>query len=144
LEVTTGLASSSPPPLAIFYDIYMAPDEGEEGVTEALGVIEEQINQIGQSYAASPKFQATIYYNTIGHSTGINSTYMHALCTEGNNITCQHLKHFEKAFEEVTLQSAQDFCQQADEDAKVIYFHSKGTVPSSCTWLRCMLCMQTF
>ena len=112
------------PTIAAFYNIYVSKEQ-EKATPTVLKIIEEQINQLAQSHAASPKFNTTVFYNTIGLQSAVNETFMNNLCTGRNNITCKHLQHYDTGFEEVTLQALYEHCQTHETDL-AMYFHSKG------------------
>jgi hypothetical protein len=112
--------------LVALYNAYIPADKGEEGIKTALRVVEDQISQVGSSYAGSDNL--TVFYNTLGQDGVLNSTFMHDLCTVRNNLTCIHMKHY-NAFEEVTLQEMHNHCRANEQDS-VIYLHSKGSYNS--------------
>jgi hypothetical protein len=111
---------------AIFFNAFFAPENEEHG----LRIVREQLDQIASSYITSLKDrQVTVYFNTIG-SPILNATLLNQLCGT-RNMTCQLLNHYQSAFEEVTLQSLYDFCQdQDDESLRVVYLHNKGSFHS--------------
>jgi hypothetical protein len=108
---------------AIFYNVFIAPENEENG----LRIVREQLDQIASSYITLLKDQqVAVYFNTIG-SPILNSALLNQHC-ETRNMTCQLLYHYQSAFEEVTLQSLYDFCQDQDnESLRVAYLHSKGS-----------------
>jgi hypothetical protein len=112
------------PPFAIFYNIFVPSDQGEKGVTNSLRIVQEQLRQVGSSYAASLQRQPTLFYNTIGKRDGIEANTMQILCHD-NNLTCTHMEHYDDGFEQVTLQKVHDFCS-IHEDHRVVYLHTKG------------------
>ena len=105
--------------LAVFYNAYIS----DEDPATAHRIIEEQIDKIGESYLASPHINTTIYYATLGRT--LPDGFMDRVCTERNGLICQHLKHYKGGYEEVTLASLYDYCQN-HSDERVVYFHSKG------------------
>ena len=111
---------------AIFFNAFFAPENEENG----LRIVREQLDQIASSYITSLKDRhVTVYFNTIG-SLILNATLLNQLCGT-RNMTCQLLNHYQSAFEEVTLQSLYDFCQdQDDESLRVVYLHNKGSFHS--------------
>jgi hypothetical protein len=134
-------SSLASPPFAIFYNIYIPPDtvnDGDdqgEGVQNALRIVEEQMIQVGGSYAATSALQnnqtLTVYYNTIGHATALNATYMSHVCSKASkNMRCQHMRHYDQAYEEVTLERLKEYCHR-HESHKAIYMHSKGSYHSN-------------
>jgi len=124
------------PNLAIFYNIFINPDANEDGVKQGRAIVEEQINQIGQSDVMKVAGDGmlvrnvTLYYTSIGHPTAVNQAYMDDLCTRQNNLTCVHKQHFETGFELLTLQAMHEHCQNNEQDL-AMYFHSKGSFHDS-------------
>ena len=124
-------------PYAVFYNIYLKPNSAKEPdiTTKGIAIVEEQIGQIGESFAALLKNekqqQLTVYYNTVG-AAPLNATLVNGLC-EPHNLDCRHLRHYESGFEEVTLQAVHSFCQahQDDDSLRVIYLHNKGSYTDS-------------
>ena len=111
---------SSKTQLAIFYNTYISDKYPEV----AYAVIEEQIDKIGKSYlASSPQFNTTIYYTTI--KSPLPDGFMDKLCKERYGLTCHHLGHYDRGYEELTLASLYNYCQQ-HLDERVVYIHSKG------------------
>ena len=106
--------------LAVFYNIFV-PEDPEQ----ALGIIEEQINQIAKSYVATPEFNTTIYYVTLARR--LSEDYMEKLCRERSRLTCLHLKHYNEGYEEVTLAALHDYCRVHPSE-RVVYIHAKGKV----------------
>lgn len=140
--ISDDSVSSSPlasAPFAIFFNIYIpsdtnGDDQGVSDVQNALRIIQEQMGQVGESYAATSALEnnqtLTVYYNTIGHATALNATYMSHVCSKASNsMRCQNMQHYDQAYEEVTLQRVQDYCHR-HESHKVIYMHSKGSYHS--------------
>jgi hypothetical protein len=134
-EETLGFDPSTSPPFVIFYNIYVAPKNIEKGIH----IVQEQLGQIGRSHATSWKDRRpTIYYNTIG-APALNATYMNELCSQ-QNLICKKMRHYESAFEEVTLQRLYNFCTTYDTNSnnesssssssssfRVVYMHNKGS-----------------
>ena len=104
--------------LAVFYNAYISHEQPEL----AHQIIEEQIDTISKSYAASPHINTTVFYVTVGRS--LPDDFMGRVCTE-RNMKCQHLKHYREGFEDLTLALLYDHCQR-NPDQKVMYLHSKG------------------
>jgi hypothetical protein len=167
-DYSVSSSSSSPssssslmasPPYAIFYNIYIPPPDtvtggsggdqdqtgqGQADVRNALRIVQEQMNQVGESYAATSARQnnqtLTVYYNTIGHATALNATYMSHVCSKAGKtdnsssssscLRCQHMRHYDQAYEEVTLERVQEEYCRRHESHKVIYMHSKGSYHS--------------
>jgi hypothetical protein len=127
------ISSSQPPPHAIFYNVFIPLDQGEEGVKKALEIVKEQMDFIGSSYAASygGGKPVTVFYKTIGKHGALNATYMHHVCTERNTFVCQHMQHHHEGFEELTLQRLYEYCQNdGGSDSRVVYMHNKGSFHS--------------
>jgi hypothetical protein len=127
------ISSSQHPPFAIFYNVYIPLDQGEEGVKKALEIVKEQMDFIGSSYIASYDGgkPVTVFYKTIGKHGALNTTYMHHVCSERNEFVCQHVQHHHEGFEELTLQSLYEYCQhQGRADTRVVYMHNKGSFHS--------------
>jgi hypothetical protein len=127
------ISSSQPPPFAIFYNVFIPLDQGEEGVEQALEIVKEQMDFIGGSYVASYDGgkPVTVFYKTIGKHGALNTTYMHHVCSERNKFICQHVQHHHEGFEELTLQSLYEYCQhESGPDTRVVYMHNKGSFHS--------------
>ena len=105
--------------VAIFYNAFIS----EDNPSNAHEIIKEQIDAIGKSYLTSAWMNTTIYYSTLGRP--LPSAFMEDLCREHGNLTCQHLRHYKTGYEEVTLASLFQYCQQ-HPDERVVYIHSKG------------------
>jgi hypothetical protein len=129
-------SSLSRPPFAIFYNVFIPDDQGEDGVSRSLSIVKEQMDQVGNSYAGSFSTSVTVYYNTIGMAGALNETFMTQVCSVQNNIKCVHMKHYKEAFEEVTLQKLSEYCHYHDHDdddnnngvhRRVVYMHNKGS-----------------
>jgi len=130
---TLFIDPATSPNFAIFYNIYI-PKKRDKDLNlgdedNALRIIEEQLRQVYKSYAASPgpNQTTTIFYNTIGKGPIIDDdpNYMTDLC-EMYKLRCQHMAHYDRGFEEVTLQRLYDFCQ-SHPTYRVVYMHSKGS-----------------
>ena len=118
--VNSTATRSKPSPLVAFYNIYTHSDTAGEERTRA--IITEQLEQLGCSYATlTSKF--AVYYNTIGKP--LDTGYIQSIC-EKTNLDCVHLQHYDRAFEDVTLQAMHDFCTTHD-DYRALYIHSKGS-----------------
>jgi hypothetical protein len=132
------------PPFAIFYNVFVPSDQGEKGVANSLRIVQEQLRQVGSSYAASLQKQPTIFYNTLGKRDGIEAIDMQIICHD-NNLTCTHMEHYDEGFEQVTLQKVHDFCS-IHKDHRVVYLHTKGayhTRPVNEGWRRHMTAAAT-
>jgi len=110
-------------PRTIFYNAYFDPGNERNG----LGIVKEQLDQISSFSSRNDDTQWAIYFNTVGAPI-LNQTLLSKLCND-RNLTCQHLQHHEKAFEEVTLQSLYDYCQR-QPTLRVAYMHNKGSFHS--------------
>jgi len=111
------------PPWALFYNIYIPTNKGRIGITRAMDKVQEQLNQIGTSFANNHYSNLTVFYVTIGHP--INETRMKDAC-EKHHLRCRHVQHYDRGSESLTLQVLHDFCHQYSQH-KVIYVHAKGT-----------------
>jgi hypothetical protein len=132
------------PQFAIFYNIFVPSDQGEKGVGNSLRIVQEQLSQVGSSYAMSLQKQPTIFYNTLGKRDGIVAIAIQIICHD-NNLTCTHMKHYDDGLEQVTLQKVHDFCS-IHEDHRVVYLHTKGayhTRPANERWRRHMTAATT-
>jgi hypothetical protein len=106
------------PPFVIFYNIWIAR-MGEKYKT-TLRIVEEQLHQVGTSYAATAAggnnnnnvttTTTLLYYQTIGRQKTITPQFMKPLCQK-YGLHCIHLGHAIQGFEEITLQALHDFCQ---------------------------------
>jgi len=146
VEADAGIVDAKPlPNLAIFYNIFVNPD-AQGGVEQGRAIVEEQINQIGQSDVMKVVGEGlvrnvTLYYTSIGHPSAVNQTYMVEICSRQNHLTCVHQQHFETGFELLTLQAMHDHCQNNEQDL-AMYFHSKGSYhdsQSNKNWRKAML-----
>ena len=128
--------------LAVFYHIYIPPDGGLTGITNARRIVEDQLQQLGSSYAARyakqrPNQQTStsflqVFYTTVGAKNVLTQSYMDHLCSQ-NELNCIHLRHVLHGFEEITLEEVYGYCRQqqdANQEARVIYLHSKGSFHS--------------
>jgi len=111
----TGQTDSS---FSIFYNIFIH----EQAISRALGIVQEQISQIGDSNSRS--LNPKVYYNTIG-APAVNTTWMDRICFT-NGVICHHMNHYHEAQEELTLQAVYDYCQVHPEE-RVTYIHTKGS-----------------
>jgi hypothetical protein len=137
------VANANAPPFSIFYNVYIPMDQGEEGGKRALDIVQEQMDQVGRSYAtaASQKQPVKLYYNTIGMPGVLTEAYMNAVCTP-NHIQCIHMQHYMSGFEEYTLQRLYEYCHaqpssdkitedhQQHQQHRVVYMHNKGSYHS--------------
>ena len=108
---------------AVFYNIYIPI--AEEDIKNAIGIVNEQINQIGVASRLINQ-TVTVYFNTIGNPNVLTERHMDTICRVENGITCRHLAHYEQAHEEVSLQALYDYCASSYY-ARVVYMHSKGS-----------------
>lgn len=128
--------------VSLFYNLYVPLHP--EGVANALTVLTEQIEQLGQSYLVkqpSGDKSVLLYYNLIGNRDGITDDTVGSLC-EKAGFACRFMHHFAAgAYEEVTLELLHQYCLQ-HETHRVLYFHSKGSfhdTPKNSVWRRNML-----
>jgi hypothetical protein len=143
-SIRSARASSN---VAIFYNIYI-PTTPESFTQRALDIVQEQVDQVGESYVGTGRTNTNsssdtntntnssttvLYYNTIGSTALTNETMQnicskHASNSNHKNLQCRHMQHYDHAFEEVTLQRLHDYCLDPEhENDQVIYMHSKGT-----------------
>ena len=115
------------PTMVLFYNIYIPPNQDN---SRALGIIEEQMDQIGASHVTkvtSSTQPVVLYYNTLG-SDSLDTHWMQEICRR-NKLECRHMQHYDNGFEEVTLQRVTEFCQVYPHH-KVTYIHSIGSYHS--------------
>jgi hypothetical protein len=109
---------------AVFYNIYGDPRQNETSFFET--IVLEQIQQIGESHAAT--IPLVLYYNTVGHAFLHGPAFTQTVQTrcQALGLTCVHMAHYQRGFEEITLQDAYQFCQKFP-DRQMIYLHNKGS-----------------
>jgi hypothetical protein len=124
---SSDISSTTSPPWAYFYNVYMPSDDGSSTMVHR--ILQEQIHQVGVSYAANYRNKSlTIYYNTIG--SPVNHSFIVEICHKSNpRMKCVHMKHFDEAFEEKTLACVHEYCQH-NPDHRVGYMHNKGSFNS--------------
>ncbi|CAB9499151.1 expressed unknown protein [Seminavis robusta] len=161
---TTSHNQKNQADFALFYHIYVPEKEEPSGSfmfgdyqddpqANALRIIDEQMHQIGISYAAADPLQpAKLYYNTLGVPNIVTDEYMDTFCGPNGlyNLDCIHLQHYDEGMETKTLENVHDFCQQpqaSEEGAagldtrRVVYLHNKGSFhenPINEQWRRLM------
>ena len=99
--------------LAIFYNVYIRPEEPNNG----LRIVKEQLRDRAQQ---KPLRDATVYYTKIGST---NATF--PPCE-----SCVELASLETGNEVVTLQKLYEYCMDSEKknlSKRVIYIHNKGT-----------------
>ena len=112
---------------AIFYHIYVPLANNTKA--RALEIIQEQIEQVASSVATNSS--TILYYNTIGDNATDIPMFIDEIC-EAKALTCRHKAHYDRGFEEITLQNLYDFCaSDQSSNASVTYLHSKGTFHGS-------------
>jgi hypothetical protein len=129
--VATTTDSNATSTTAIFYNVFIPTDQGTQEVQRTLSIVQEQMAQVGQSYAnADANKNVVVYYTTIGLSTALSPTAMDLICAT-NQIRCVHKQHYDTGFEERTLQNLYDYCRDSSDTAtastRVIYMHNKGS-----------------
>lgn len=141
-------SSSSSSPVTVFYNLYVPSDE--EGVSNALAVLTEQMEQLGQSSLtreSSTQYNLPrVYYNLVGNPNGIPPSVIESLC-QGSGLDCHLMHQFpDGTYEEVTLDMMHQYCSKHDSKGsahrRVIYFHSKGSYhdnPQNRIWRKNML-----
>lgn len=113
------------PKHAVFYNIFVSPTEKD--ITIPSGIVLEQLQQIGESYAASTS-SLHVYYNTVGNSILLEGSVAEQIQAKCRNLglKCIHIAHYNEGYEELTLQKVHEFCS-AHPDRQVIYLHNKGS-----------------
>ena len=104
----------SPTNSTIFMNIYINPDR----VKKSFQIAQEQLRVVSESRHVND----TIYYNMIGYR---NYTE-YPVCRGGLERHCHFLRHYDKAFEEVTLQRLYEYCRRYPHQT-VTYLHNKGS-----------------
>lgn len=115
------------PSLAIFYHIYVPPEDSGVGkVQRAKTIVRQQLHHLSEVMATIPDLSPSpLYYTSIG--TEMEQTYMQGLChNHSRHFHCHQIKHLSEGFESHTLQALFDHCQQFQTD-RVIYIHTKGS-----------------
>jgi hypothetical protein len=148
---SVSLSGQPQAPWAIFYNIYIHPTK-DDLTAHGLSIVKEQIAMVRSSYAVRRTPQLAViplFYNTIGHATAVNGSFMDRLChgvdesdrqesrSSPSFLKCVHLRHYDAAFEEVTLQALYEYClrhkvaagngEDGSKPMRVIYLHSKGS-----------------
>lgn len=117
-------AWESLPPYTIFYHIYVQHDAEQQ----ARNIVDQQIRDLGQALSRSAIVSPQVlYYTTVGQE--IDESFMDSIC-RGRFQSCHRLQHISSGFEEHTLQSLWEYCQEHEEH-RVIYLHTKGSYHSS-------------
>jgi hypothetical protein len=122
--------TSTPSSFAIFYHIFI-PEENA-GILNALRIVKEQIQQIGESYAARSSQEnnqpLSVFYTTVGNQAGLKKEWMVDLCKNQIQfpVECIHMQHYDHAFEEVTLKRLHQYCG-IHPTHRAVYIHSKGS-----------------
>lgn len=107
--------------LAIFYHIYIPPNKGKKGVEQALDILREQIDQIGNVQSDT---MMSVYFTTTGVAHVAKRTVEHA-CYE-NGVVCNWMGHWTEGQEEVTLTRLYTYCH-SNPASTVSYLHTKGS-----------------
>lgn len=107
---------------AVFYNIYISSNPLLAGV--ARSIVEEQLGQVGTSYAASAG-DLTVYYTSIGAE--IDAAWLGSLCSARYNMTCRRVAHYASGDEALSLAKLQEHCH-LHHDQSVIYLHDKGSL----------------
>jgi hypothetical protein len=125
LHFPENLTTSTP--YAIFYNIYVDPAD-KLRIENALNIVEEQIAQVGKSFANHYPGNRTVklYYSTVGGP--IHRSWMLSLCRM-HGVDCHFLQHWNEGDEDVTLQRIHDYCGEHISNS-VAYIHSKGSYHS--------------
>jgi len=132
-EVVDFRLDESSPPFAVFYNLYIPKDNKkrvkikdlvqETGISFAVDIVKEQMEQIGKSYAATSSGRLQLFYNVIGNGDALNETAMGDLCAE-NGFDCRLMRHYHKGGEDKTLQRIYEFCHDQEDEYRVAYVHS--------------------
>ena len=124
--------------LAVFYNAYLPSstnDTTRQNILDA--IFAPQLAFLGNSYAVVNRTTTKestgagpveiepvkLYYNTIDFP--LNQTWMTKTCAP-YHLEPVHLKHYDQAFEEVTLNALHEYCME-HPDRDVIYLHPKGS-----------------
>lgn len=107
---------------AVFYNIFISKNSFLAGVGRL--VVEEQLGQVGTSYAASAG-DLTVYYTSIGDE--LDTQWLDSLCSIKYNMTCQQTAHYSSAEEFTTLTKLHQYCHHRP-DQTVVYLHNKGSL----------------
>ena len=109
--------------LAVFYNLYIAPQTEESALTTSLFMIREQLEQATKGYISNlGKNTTTVYYNTIGYKLSSE----HVTWLRPEKLKLRHMNHYDEGFEEVTLQELHHYCQE-HPSRRVVYLHNKGS-----------------
>jgi hypothetical protein len=117
------------PPFAIFYNVFISTNSDKEALEQSLAIVDDQMGQVGASYAASHRNKpVNVFFNTIGKRGVLDNAYMALVCSDRSNMRCIHMDHYDEGHEEVTLQRVYDYCQTHQEPGQqVVYMHNKGS-----------------
>jgi hypothetical protein len=120
---------STSPPFAVFYNVYIPDKLDKEALEQSLAIVDDQMAQVGASYAASYKNKpVNVFFNTVGKRGVLNNEYMALVCSDRSNMRCMHMDHYDEGYEDLTLQRVYDYCQTHQEPGQqVIYMHNKGS-----------------
>jgi len=118
--------------LAIFYNIYLAPDGDESTESTRKEIMDRiftsQINLLGNSYAVQSEEiknnTVKFFYNTIGFP--LEHAFMKKTCAPFDNLQPVRMKHYETGSEDVTLNALHEYCEENPAN-NVIYVHPKGS-----------------
>lgn len=120
--------NAQPNQTVIFFHLYLGSPSKLNNQTmkndfNSLSIVQEQLLQVGTSYAASSN-DLHIYYNTVGGE--MDSEWMYNLCKNKYNMTCTQLSHFPEGFEDKTLDALKLYCSE-HPTMSVVYLHNKGS-----------------
>ena len=113
----------------VFYHVYISPDRNR-----SLHILEEQLGQLAGSSVANDTNgeertqppNTRVYLNTVGDV--LDDGFLTLVCMK-NNLECVHMNHYERGFEDLTLQATKAFCSQYPNET-VVYVHTKGSYHS--------------
>jgi hypothetical protein len=131
-DLTSDHDDSGRNKLAIFYNVFL-PSDAEDSQRQTIvdDIFATQIELLGQSYAIKSANNQTsekgtlikLYYNKIGFP--VDDAWMAKTCAK-YDIEAVPMKYYERAMEDVTLNSLQHYCVR-HPNYHVIYVHPKGS-----------------
>lgn len=120
------------PTVAIFYHVYVPVGDDDNTAAaarsqkRALKIINQQLHQVGKGLTSIPNLKSiNLYFTTVG--LRLEDGVLEEICKEfSDHLECHHLKHVDDGFEEYTLTTLYEHCQQHVDD-RVLYLHTKGS-----------------
>lgn len=113
--------------VAVFYHVFIPPNKGKKGIQQSLDIVREQLTQITNGLPNSRT--VSVYYTT----TGVYRVAKHEAdraCHELGLDYCYWMGHWKEGQEELTLNHLHEYCHY-NEDATVVYLHTKGSFHSA-------------